>query len=280
MFGRPFFLTVRPLPFSHFLLAVIGIATFALKAPGGFITASSYPAGTNPISVAVGDFNGDGIADLIVANGAGPWVDNTVSVLLGNGDGTFQAAQNFPAGSRPQSVAVGDFNGDGHLDLVVANPSAGTVSVLLGNGDGTFQPLQTYTAGSNPMAVAVADLNGDGALDLAVASSSDGINILLGKGDGTFGPAQNYAAGTGATYPIAVADFNADGKLDLALANSTQASVSILLGNGDGSFQAPVRYVAGPASSLVVADLNQDGWPDLVAGVSVLLNAADWGAGP
>src|SRR5207237_5072267 len=159
--------------------------------------AGDFAVGTSPYSVAMGDFNGDGHLDLAVANGG----SNDVSVLLGNGDGTFRAARNFDAGlgGGPLWVAVGDFNRDGKLDLVVANSSSDSVGVLLGNGDGTFGPALTFPAGgSQPQSVAVGDFNGDGKPDLAVASYySNNVTVLLGKGDGTFGPAtvvQTFAA--------------------------------------------------------------------------------------
>lgn len=119
------------------------------RAPA-FLTGLSYDVGNHPQSVAVADFNGDGIQDLTVANtGTGPtYADSSVSVLLGNGDGTFQPAQNFTTGKGPQAVAVGDFNGDGILDLATANLPGNNVSVLLGNGDGTFQPAATSPCGA------------------------------------------------------------------------------------------------------------------------------------
>src|SRR5262249_47691240 len=137
---------------------------------GTFQTAIDYATGSNPVSVAVGDFNGDGKADLAVANA----VSANVSVLLGNGDGSFQAAVNYGAGGYPYSVAVGDFNDDGKPDLAVANPNGATVNVLLGNGDGTFSKYISYPLGGSyppggyPSSVAVGDFNGDGRSDLAV----------------------------------------------------------------------------------------------------------------
>ena len=137
-----------------------------------FIARRDFDAGTHPSTVAVGDFNGDGVQDLAVAN-----VNSAnVSVLLGNGDGTFQVAVNFGAGGRPRSVAVADFNGDGVQDLAVANDGSNNVSVLLGNGDGTFQEAVNFGAGIFPVSVAVGDFNGDGRPDLAVANDFFGID--------------------------------------------------------------------------------------------------------
>jgi len=240
--------------------------------PVSFNAAKNFRAGFTT-SVAVSDFDGDGKRDLVVANNSGG-----VSVLLGNGDGTFQAGVNYTAGTTPYSVAVGDFNGDGHPDLVVAN-NGGGVSVLLGNGDGTFQPPVNYAAGTTPNSVAVGDFNGDGHPDLAVADQGGGVSVLLGNGDGTFQAGVNYTAGT-TPYSVAVGDFNGDGHSDLAVANRGSGDVSVLLGNGDGTFQAAVNYTAGTTpNSVVVGDFNGDGRPDLVlvnyGGVSVLLGNGD-----
>jgi hypothetical protein len=140
--------------------------------------------------VAIGDFNGDGLPDVAVAN-AGDYSGNNgnVSVLLGNGDGTFQAADSLSVGRQPVSVAVGDFNRDGIPDLAVANLLDGTVSVLLGNGDGSFQLPRSVSAGNRPYSVAVGDFNGDGIPDLAVVNDtflSGTVSVLLGNGDGSF----------------------------------------------------------------------------------------------
>jgi hypothetical protein len=145
----------------------------------------------HPFSVAIGDLNGDDHPDLAVAN---EWSGN-VSVLLGDGDGSFQSAVHYGAGGGPHSVAIGDFNGDDALDLAVANEWSGNVSVLLGNGDGSFQSAVHYGAGARPSSVAIGDFNGDGYPDLAVVNYlrdnlfsdfSDDLSVLLGNGDGSF----------------------------------------------------------------------------------------------
>jgi uncharacterized repeat protein (TIGR01451 family) len=189
-----------------------------------------------------------------------------VSVLLGNGDGTFQPLVSYPVGVNPYSVAVGDFNGDGKADLVVANNGSNNVSVLMGNGDGTFQAAVPYTAGTTPSSVAVRDLNGDGNPDLAVANiGSDTVSVLLGRGDGTFQPAVNYGTGS-SPMSVVVGDFNGDGYPDLAVANSGTNDVSVLLGAGGGTFQAANSFPAGSNPEfLTVADFNGDGRADLAA---------------
>src|SRR5437773_56995 len=239
-----------------------------------------FAVGLHPRSVATGDFNGDGVPDLAVASQfwCCPVKPGTFSVLLGNGDGTFRAATIFASGSNPRAVALGDFNADGKLDLVVADSDSNNVSVLLGNGDGTFQAPLTFGAGSGASSVAVSDFNGDGKLDLVVTVGSAGVSVLLGNGDGTFQAAVNYATGS-SPYAVAVGDFNADGKVDLAIANGDAADVSVLLGNGDGTFQTTaLTFSTGTwPSSVAVGDFNADGRLDLAvanfgaASVSVLL---------
>jgi hypothetical protein len=165
----------------------------------------------DPSSIAVGDFNGDGKPDLVTAN----YEYNTASVLLGKGDGTFQAAVNYPVGTTAESVAVGDFNGDGKLDLVTANNGSDNVSILLGNGDGTFQAAVNYALGSAPFSVAVGDFNGDGKLDLVTTNYLDNTaSVLLGKGDGTFQAALSYVCDVSGGA-LAVGDFNDDGAPDV-----------------------------------------------------------------
>src|SRR5207237_4779047 len=143
---------------------------------GAFSMASSFAAGDGPITVVVGDFNGDGKQDLAVANQN----SSNVSVLLGDGAGSFSAATNFAVGSHPYSIAVGDFNGDGKQDLAVANMSSSDVSVLLGDGAGSFSDTANFSVGNSPFWVAVGDFNGDGQPDLATANfSSNNVSVLL-----------------------------------------------------------------------------------------------------
>jgi len=210
--------------------------------------------GQSPVRAAVGDFNRDGKLDLVVANN----ISNNVSVLLGNGDGSFRTAVEHSAGQNPSAVAVSDFNRDGKLDAVVTDGGSNKVTVLLGNGAGSFQSAIAYSVGENPFSVAIGDFNRDGKLDLAVPNpNSNSVSVLLGNGDGTFRPAVNHGGTPNAIF-AAVADFNRDGKLDVVVTNSL-GFVNVLLGNGDGSFQSPATYSTGYQPSLAVGDLNGDG---------------------
>jgi hypothetical protein len=243
---------------------------------GTFSPAQSYSTGktTHPQYLVTGDFNGDGIPDLAVANGTG-----VVSIMLGNTDGSFQAPLS-PAntvGTNPKSIVLGDFNGDGFADLAVANFGSNSVSILLGKGDGTFQPAANYNVGASPLALARGDFNGDGILDLVVANSVDGtVTVLTGGVGGTFTVGGSYPAGSGPNSIVA-SDFNGDGLLDLAIGNSG-GGVSLLLGGGNGTFQSPLSYSAATTPiGLASADFDGDGTSDLAVAnqgsnnVSVLL---------
>lgn len=197
------------------------------------------------------------------------------------GSGTFGPRQDYPVGANPYSVAVGDFDRDGTLDLVTANYSSYNVSVRLGAGDGTFGASQEYATGAYPRYVAVGDVNGDEILDLVTANAgSNSVSVLLGASGGTFGANREYSTGA-SPYAVAVGDFNIDGKLDLLSANNGSGDISMLVGNGDGTFQLKRDYQTGGSPySLAVADLDSDGMLDVVmasAGanyVSVLLGVA------
>ena len=170
-----------------------------------------------------------------------------MGVLLGNGNGTFAAATTFSSGgSYPESVAVGDFNGDGKLDLAVANTNSNTVGVLLGNGSGGFAAVTTFSSGgTSPESVAVGDFNGDGRLDLAVANyNSSTVGVLLGNGSGGFSAATTFSSGGSEPDSLAVGDFNGDGKPDLAVANYGSSTVGVLLNSTSPSCR-PLTSAAG-----------------------------------
>jgi hypothetical protein len=230
-------------------------------------TKSDLAVGNSPSAIVAGDFDGNGTLDLAVTNQN----DNTVSILLNNGNGSFQTHVDYATGTAPAAVAVGDFNGDGFLDIVVANYTANTVSVLLGNGNGTFQEHQDFSTGAgtqNPAWLAVGDFNRDGKLDLAVANEAGNtISILLGNGNGTFTLKSSPVVASG-PVSVAVGDLNGDGILDLVVASFTGDSVSVLLGNGDGTFKAGtvLADIHTGAHSVAVADFNNDGILDLVIG--------------
>jgi len=191
-----------------------------------------------PNGVAVGDFNNDGNLDLAVAAGAGGG-GTQVSVLLGNGDGTFQSGVNYTAGLNPAAIATADFNHDGKLDLAVVN-NIGSVSILLGKGDGTFQPHVDYGTASFPFGtVGIGDFNEDGNLDFAVANGgSNTVSVFLGKGDGTFRRQFQVNTGSGPRGAV-VGDLNRDGRLDLVVPNLSGNTVSVLLQNGAVSLSPP-----------------------------------------
>ena len=243
-----------------------GISVLLGNGDGTFQNATNYAAGSYPVGVAVGDFNADGKLDLAVTNSAVAGGTPNVSILLGNGDGTFKTAMNFAAGVQPIGVAVGDFNRDGRLDLAVANEESTNVSILLGKGDGTFQAPINYGVAPNPFAVVTGDFNGDGKLDLAVTNISGdyqvgpGVNVLLGNGDGTFQSAVNYSLLTQPLW-MSVADFNGDGSLDVAVA--TGAGISMFFGKGDGTFKVANYSSQVQSFSVAPGDFNGDGRLDV-----------------
>jgi flagellin-like hook-associated protein FlgL len=245
---------------------------------GSFGGATSFAVGVSPTeNVTTGDFNGDGELDLVTADGNGV----TVSVLLGVGNGSFCAVTSFSVGSFPAQVAgvsTGDFNGDDVLDLVTADGNGNTVSVLLGLGNGSFGAATPISVGAKSMFVTSADFNGDDVLDL-VTADTDGttVSVLLGVGNGSFGAATSFSVGAGPTG-IAMGDFNGDEVLDLVTTDRNADTVSVLLGVGNGSFGASTQFSVGDRPfSVTSGDFNGDGVLDLVTAdyndgsVSVLL---------
>ncbi len=247
----------------------------------------SYPTGDRSIGIDIGDLNGDGIADMAVANfGWRPsdgFRDNSVSVLLGKADGGFLDTVNYFVGVYPYSVKIGDLNHDGHPDLVTANAGSDNVTVLINQGDGTFADEVNYAVGGGPWYADIGDVNGDGHPDLATGNEwDDNASVLIGRGDGTFDSAAHYYAGDRSLVAI-IGDYNKDGKPDLAVTNQESMDVSMLIGYGDGTFSTPVAAypVQGDPRSLAKGDLNDDGNGDFVVAnedsdsISVLLGRGD-----
>jgi hypothetical protein len=276
-----------------------GVSVLLGKGDGTFQSPVTYGVPKGAGEVVVADVNGDGHPDLVVATGCQGGCGAAVNVLLGNGDGTFQAPIGSGTGGAG-SLAVGDLNGDGRLDVAVVGTE---VSVMQGNGDGTFQAPTVYpTGGDGATWVAMADLNGDGHLDLVVANTCESgtscqygsAGVLLGNGDGTFKAPVSYLSDGGEARSVAVQDVNGDGKPDVILANQCHSysgcagggstgDVGVLLGNGDGTFQNAMSRGSGGyfGWSVAIGDVNGDGKPDLAvvnygyssaSSVAVLLN--------
>ncbi len=243
-----------------------------------------------PWAIVTADFNGDGKPDFAVL-GSGYTADSTASitVALGNGDGTFQAPIITAAPLGAIALALGDFNGDGKPDLAVLTDQTATdvsqtkitetATIFLGQGDGTFKSGATYAAGPYASGIATGDFNGDGKLDLVVANNGTYQNkqtdaslmLYLGHGDGTFAnptPIPNIGTINREPSAVVAADFNRDGKLDLAVTMTSESGylggIMLMLGNGNGTFQTPSFYGIDD-TFVAVADLNGDGIPDLIA---------------
>jgi sugar lactone lactonase YvrE len=257
--------------------AALGAGTAGLS----FFDSSSPTVGLESNVALAADFNGDGIPDLAVSG------QNSLAIILGNGDGTFTATATSPTvDSNPNAIAVGDFNGDGKPDLAVTSSDYSTVNILLGNGDGTFTPAPDLATGTTPQSVTVGDFNGDGNPDLAIVNASQ-VLVFLGDGTGVFAETTPTQLAGNLPSGAAMGDFNGDGIADLAVANycgsgptcnNAAGSITILLGKGDGTFTLVSATPATSASpiDLAVADFNGDGILDLaVSDRSVYGGAAD-----
>jgi len=259
---------------SHNVTVLLGDGTGAFTPAAG----SPVAAGTNPSSVAVGDFTGDGNWDLAVTNKA-PLAMGTLSIIPGNGNGTFQAKSDSNLGNdyQPSCAAVGDYNKDGYPDL--AFPTGSGVQVLLNRGDaakGLFDPAVAYAIAGNESSQYSAvdgDFNGDTWLDLATTwavSPTGAVQALLNNKQAVnvnMFPASLHSKYTTGAQPLCVSsgDVNGDGYLDLVTANGNGTSLSLLLGKGDGTFQVEIRYVTTYAPYYVaLGDFRGDGKPDLV----------------
>ena len=250
------------------LTGYTGLVIYLGNGSGGFTPAAGgpYSVGSNPYDIVAADFNGDGIPDLAITSSG----NNNMTVLLGNGDGTFTPAGGSPfaVGSSPQGLAVGDFNGDGIADLAIAATSSNQVTVLLGNGTGGFTAASGSPIAVNyAAAVAVADFNGDGKADIAVADAQDNVvAVFLGNGQGGFSSAGNPTPVGNYPYAMLTADLNGDGKADLAVINYEGSNVTVLLGNGTGAFAQSTGspFPVGPyPASIGAGDFNGDGHTDL-----------------
>jgi hypothetical protein len=269
---------------SNTTLGTVPVTTAAAQFNFSVITT---PTPTQATGIATADVNGDGAQDLVVVTYDTAFITLSVSVSLGNGDGTFQAATSYTVDTDPvntyspgggnggyfNGVAVGDLNGDGYPDIVVTDSNGGNIDVLLGNGDGTFQTPVAYGTGNDgdtapfpdgtfPQGVSLGDLNGDGVLDAVIGNNGPGtVAVMLGNGDGTFQNSTEYANGGG--NQLAIADFAGTGNLGVAT-SSGYGSLPVFLGNGDGSLQAPIYVPIGTRTIGVTAnDFNGDGKIDL-----------------
>jgi tetratricopeptide (TPR) repeat protein len=219
-------------------------------------TGSPITVGKEPSALLTGDFNGDGNQDFIVTN----FQDNTFSLFLGNGDGTFTQAAGSPfslpsTAQGPIAMTQADFNGDGIQDIAIANRSTNNVEVLLGVAGGAFSlaPNSPFPVGQFPVAIVSGDLNNDSHQDLAVLNQTDNtVSVLLGNGDGTFAAAANSPLATGQSpTALAINDFNADGNLDIAVTDPQTNSVAVFLGQGGGLFATGFELPVGTNPSAI-----------------------------
>jgi len=263
------------------------VSVLVANIDGSYQPHVDYQVGTEPIAIAIGDMNNDGKMDVVVINNNCPSAPCTsagsISILLGNGDGTLQTHVDKTIGFSPNALALGDANKDGKLDVMATNGQDNTMSFVIGNGDGTLKTNRVIPAGTNPHGVVVNDFNGDGFLDAVVANTGDSnIGLFRGAANG-FHTQVTFATGLNPSS-IAVADFNQDGKPDVVTGNSGVASVSILINNAffTGGFLPHVDLsTTDKVAAVAVGDFNKDGFVDVAAAatnsdvVSILLGRGD-----
>jgi hypothetical protein len=256
------------------------LSIFLNEGDGSFGQRKNYKTGVGPLSVAIGDLNGDGKNDVASAGRS-----YALSVMLNSGSGRFKLTRQSAVGAEPVSLAISDLNEDGKPDVVTANAEANTVSVLLNRVDGRFQARRDYRTGRHPMSVAIGDLNGDGKPDLVTANlDAKNISVFLNRSDGSFGPRGDYRAG-GDPRAVAIGELNGDGKPDIAAVNAHSSTVSVLLNKGSGRFLARRDSATGRHPvAIVIGDLNGDASSEAVtanldAGTVSVLRGGDLVAG-
>jgi hypothetical protein len=219
-----------------------------------------YATGGNPRNLAVGDFTGDGVPDLVVASADA----SVVSFLPNRGNGTFAAAGSYTAHTNPVFVAAADFNHDGKRDIATINAGSQDVNVLLNKAKGAFQSSGNFSVGAVPTGMAVADVNHDRKMDIVVSTATGG-GVFLGNGDGTFGSIIPFTNPAGTTTYLTVTDLNRDGRPDVVQVSPDTSSVIVRLGNGDGTFKPAQTFTvdAGPVW-VAVGRFNADAFPDLI----------------
>ena len=250
---------IEPLEFRAYFSSV------SFSAP---VNTDTTGLGVTPVAADIADLNGDGKADLIVANSS-----DSISVLLSNGDGTFANPATIAINGQPTSITTGYFDTTGNLDIAVGTTgSPGSVSIIVGNGNGTFLPSNDIAALDNNQSIVLGDFNNDGKTDILSISSSAAPsgNAMLLLGNGTAGAFSQapFSLPYGSVSAVAVGDFDGDGNLDFAVADSLNSSVSVFLGSGNGTFLSPVTYATGAGpSSIIVSDINgktlSNGKPEL-----------------
>jgi RHS repeat-associated protein len=231
---------------------------------GGFAPGPSRSSGnSNPYEIALGRIDGDAFDDAVVTG----FNNNTLSVLMGRGDGTFADPQTYPTAANPFGIALADYNGDGFTDVALTAYGSGSVQLRLGSASGTLGDPASYAVGSNPHRIVAREVTGDGVLDLVVGNyGSNSIGVLRGLGDGTFAPQVAHAI-SGGPLAVEASDLNGDGITDLVSANYGSNNVAVLLGTGGGSMAAPTFFSLGSQRNpyaIVLEDFTGDGKPDLV----------------